>query len=49
MKKFALLALVLAFGGLMLAGCPTNNAPKNTPVNNAPTNAPVENAPTNAE
>jgi hypothetical protein len=25
MKKFALLALVLAFGGLMLAGCPTAN------------------------
>ena len=32
MKKFALLALVLAFGGLVLAGCPSgaNNAPTST-------------------
>jgi hypothetical protein len=44
MKKFALLALVLAFGGLMLAGCPTakngggkSNTPANTPAN-APAN-----------
>ncbi|MCC7508262.1 MAG: hypothetical protein IT464_02670 [Planctomycetes bacterium] len=40
MKKFALLALVLAFGGLMLAGCPDNKAsnakPSNTPASNAP-------------
>lgn len=41
MKKFALLALVLAFGGLVLAGCPSgaNNAaapaPSNAPANNA--------------
>ena len=33
MKKFALLALVLAFGGLMLAGCP-DNKPANTPKTN---------------
>ncbi|MBX3461466.1 MAG: hypothetical protein KF696_16085 [Planctomycetes bacterium] len=43
MKKFALLALVLAFGGVMLAGCPDNKA-SNTKTNAAPTNA----APTNA-
>lgn len=33
MKKIALLALVLAFGGLVLAGCPGGNntpAPSNT-------------------
>jgi predicted small secreted protein len=37
MKKFALLALVLAFGGLMLAGCPTaNNGGKPANTGNAP-------------
>ena len=31
MTKFALAVLVIAFGGLMLAGCPTaNNAKSNT-------------------
>lgn len=38
MKKFAILAVVFAFAGVMLAGCPqANNAPKtNTPpANNA--------------
>lgn len=43
MKKFALLALVLAFGGVMLAGCPDNkpaNKPANTGGNAAPANAP---------
>lgn len=44
MKKFALLALVLAFGGVMLAGCPDNKA-SNTKTN-TPTNTPT-NAPTN--
>jgi hypothetical protein len=41
MTKFALAVLVIAFGGLMLAGCPTaNNAkPTNTPPAN--TNAPA--------
>lgn len=34
MKKFALLALVLAFAGLAVAGCPDNKAG-----NAAPTNA----------
>jgi uncharacterized lipoprotein YajG len=43
MTKFALAVLVIAFGGLMLAGCPTaNNAkPSNTPApanSNAPAN-----------
>lgn len=44
MKKFALLALVLAFGGLMLAGCPDNTAANkgsNTPApSNTPSNTP---------
>lgn len=43
MKKFALLALVLAFGGVMLAGCPDNKA-SNTKTNTPATNAPAGNA-----
>jgi outer membrane murein-binding lipoprotein Lpp len=40
MKKFALLALVLSFAGLVLAGCPSNNAAKKSnAANTAPTNA----------
>lgn len=37
MKKFAILAVVFAFAGVMLAGCPAaNNAkPTNAPVNGA--------------
>lgn len=36
MKKIALLALVLAFGGLVLAGCPGgNNAPAPSNAGNA--------------
>lgn len=42
MKKFAILAVVFAFAGVMLAGCPgANNAakPANTPSNTpAPAN-----------
>jgi len=38
MKKFAILAVVFAFAGVMLAGCPTANntkAPSNTGGNTA--------------
>ena len=44
MTKYALFVLVLAFGGLMISGCPSN-----TPANNkAPANAPAANdAPAN--
>ena len=35
MKKIALLALVLAFGGLVLAGCPGGNNAAPAPANNA--------------
>lgn len=44
MKKFAILAVVFAFAGVMLAGCPgANNAAK--PSNAAPSNttAPANN------
>jgi hypothetical protein len=43
MKMFALAIVVIAFGALMVAGCPAAN---NTSTNKAPTNAPT-NAPEN--
>ena len=40
MKKFAILAVVFAFAGVMLAGCPTaNQAPKSNGGTNAGGNA----------
>lgn len=41
MKKFALAVVVIAFGALMVAGCPSGNTantakPANTPATNAP-------------
>lgn len=41
MKKFALAVVVIAFGALMVAGCPAENKPANTP---APSNAPANGA-----
>lgn len=40
MKKFAILAVVLTFAGVVMAGCPgaNNSKPSNAPTN-APTNA----------
>lgn len=38
MKKFALAVLLIAFGAVMVAGCPTDNTGKKTDSNTAPTN-----------
>lgn len=38
MKKFALAVMVIAFGALMVAGCPADNKPSNTPSNDKPAN-----------
>lgn len=39
MKKFALAVVVIAFGALMVAGCPTDNKAANGAGNKAPANA----------
>jgi len=43
MKKFALAVVVIAFGALMVAGCPEENKASNTKPSNAG-NAPASNA-----
>ena len=39
MKKFALAVLVIAFGAMLVAGCPEENKGKKTDGNTAPTNS----------
>ncbi|MCA8915195.1 MAG: hypothetical protein KDB90_07275 [Planctomycetes bacterium] len=45
MKKFALAVVLIAFGALMVAGCPSDNKASNTggSGNAAPANAPANN------
>lgn len=44
MKKFALAVVVIAFGALMVAGCPADNKTNTAKPANAPaTNAPAAN------
>jgi outer membrane murein-binding lipoprotein Lpp len=38
MKKFALAVMVIAFGALMVAGCPADNKANNAPSNDKPAN-----------
>ncbi|GIK53328.1 MAG: hypothetical protein BroJett014_23010 [Planctomycetota bacterium] len=44
MKKFALLAVLVAFGATFVLGCPAKNTASNTPSNTAPA---TNEAPTN--